>query len=234
MKLLVTGGAGFIGSNFVRQLINGAYQAFSGAEVIVLPAAFTMTTGKDHWEVLIRARAIENQCYLLAAGQQGKDALGRLQPEHVEDDLQRLHVRVPHRLERLPLGLDADAVVPHLPGGDQVVGFLASLLGLADLLREGLALGLGALDRGQQLASPGVEGDLAIVRAPVASSSRTTSVNGPPVSMPTRSDRAAGAAPVIRPTGLGAPPVVFTFSPTCTRMARPSPAAATAASTASS
>lgn len=36
MRVLVTGGAGFIGSNFVRQLINGAYQAFSGAEVIVL------------------------------------------------------------------------------------------------------------------------------------------------------------------------------------------------------
>ena len=48
-----------------------------GAELVFLPAAFTLFTGKDHWEVLIRARAIENQCYLLAAGQQGKDALGR-------------------------------------------------------------------------------------------------------------------------------------------------------------
>jgi len=42
-----------------------------GANVIVLPAAFAMQTGKDHWDVLCRARAIENQCYFLAAGQTG-------------------------------------------------------------------------------------------------------------------------------------------------------------------
>lgn len=42
-----------------------------GAQVIVLPAAFTMQTGKDHWEVLCRARAIETQCYVLAAAQTG-------------------------------------------------------------------------------------------------------------------------------------------------------------------
>lgn len=42
-----------------------------GAEVLVLPAAFTLQTGKDHWEVLCRARAIETQCYFLAAGQTG-------------------------------------------------------------------------------------------------------------------------------------------------------------------
>ena len=40
-----------------------------GADVIVLPAAFTLMTGKDHWEPLIRARAIETQSYFLAAGQ---------------------------------------------------------------------------------------------------------------------------------------------------------------------
>lgn len=45
--------------------------ARDGAEVIVLPAAFTLQTGKDHWEVLCRARAIETQCYFLAAGQTG-------------------------------------------------------------------------------------------------------------------------------------------------------------------
>jgi nitrilase len=38
----------------------------AGAELIVLPAAFTLQTGKDHWEVLIRARAIETQCWMLA------------------------------------------------------------------------------------------------------------------------------------------------------------------------
>ena len=35
----------------------------------MVPAAFTAHTGRDHWEVLLRARAIENQCYVLAAGQ---------------------------------------------------------------------------------------------------------------------------------------------------------------------
>jgi predicted amidohydrolase len=41
------------------------------AKVLVVPAAFMMHTGRDHWEVLLRARAIENQCYVLAAGQIG-------------------------------------------------------------------------------------------------------------------------------------------------------------------
>lgn len=45
--------------------------ALRGARTIVLPAAFTMTTGKDHWEVLIRARAIENEVYFIACGQWG-------------------------------------------------------------------------------------------------------------------------------------------------------------------
>ncbi|MFT6835870.1 MAG: putative amidohydrolase [Francisellaceae bacterium] len=42
-----------------------------GAEIITLPSMFTSTTGAAHWEHLIKARAIENQCYLLAAGQSG-------------------------------------------------------------------------------------------------------------------------------------------------------------------
>lgn len=42
-----------------------------GADVIVLPAAFTKHTGKDHWEALLRARAIETQSYVLAPGQIG-------------------------------------------------------------------------------------------------------------------------------------------------------------------
>lgn len=42
-----------------------------GAEVLCIPAAFTLQTGKDHWEVLLRARAIENQCYVIAPGQWG-------------------------------------------------------------------------------------------------------------------------------------------------------------------
>lgn len=45
--------------------------AVRGALVIALPAAFTHYTGKDHWEVLVRARAIENQVFMIAAGQIG-------------------------------------------------------------------------------------------------------------------------------------------------------------------
>lgn len=46
--------------------------ALAGAQVIFLPADFTRPTGKDHWEPLLRARAIENGCYVIAAGQTGK------------------------------------------------------------------------------------------------------------------------------------------------------------------
>ncbi len=48
-----------------------------GAEIIALPAAFTVTTGQAHWEVLARSRAIENQCYLIGATQGGKHPGGR-------------------------------------------------------------------------------------------------------------------------------------------------------------
>lgn len=43
----------------------------AGAIALAIPAAFTLTTGKDHWHVLLRARAIEQQCYVLAAAQTG-------------------------------------------------------------------------------------------------------------------------------------------------------------------
>lgn len=45
--------------------------AQQGMEVLLLPSAFTATTGRDHWETLVRARAIENQCFVLAANQFG-------------------------------------------------------------------------------------------------------------------------------------------------------------------
>jgi predicted amidohydrolase len=48
-----------------------------GAQVLVVPAAFMAHTGRDHWEVLLRARAIENQCYVVAAGQIGDHDPGR-------------------------------------------------------------------------------------------------------------------------------------------------------------
>jgi nitrilase len=45
--------------------------AAAGAELLMVPAAFTLQTGKDHWEVLLRARAIETQCYVAAPAQWG-------------------------------------------------------------------------------------------------------------------------------------------------------------------
>ena len=44
---------------------------------MTVPAAFTLTTGKDHWHVLLRARAIENQVFVLAPAQTGKHPRGR-------------------------------------------------------------------------------------------------------------------------------------------------------------
>lgn len=46
-------------------------------DVLMLPAAFTHTTGKAHWELLLRARAVENQCYVVAAAQGGLHENGR-------------------------------------------------------------------------------------------------------------------------------------------------------------
>jgi predicted amidohydrolase len=48
-----------------------------GAQLLTMPAAFTVPTGLAHWEVLLRARAVENLCYVLAAAQWGKHANGR-------------------------------------------------------------------------------------------------------------------------------------------------------------
>ena len=48
-----------------------------GAEVISIPAAFTLFTGKDHWEVLLRARAIENLAYVVAPAQVGRHSQNR-------------------------------------------------------------------------------------------------------------------------------------------------------------
>lgn len=46
--------------------------AQKGAHVLLVPAAFTLQTGRDHWELLLRARAVENLCWVVAAGQIGK------------------------------------------------------------------------------------------------------------------------------------------------------------------
>jgi nitrilase len=53
------------------------YRRMGPVDLIVVPAAFTATTGRAHWEILLRARAIENQCYVLASGQGGTHPSGR-------------------------------------------------------------------------------------------------------------------------------------------------------------
>lgn len=51
--------------------------AKSGAEIIAVPSSFTVPTGKAHWHALLRARAIESQCFILAAAQAGHHECGR-------------------------------------------------------------------------------------------------------------------------------------------------------------
>ena len=53
------------------------FRAMKDVDIIVLPAAFTETTGKMHWEVLVRARAVENLAYMIAAAQGGYHVSGR-------------------------------------------------------------------------------------------------------------------------------------------------------------
>lgn len=54
------------------------FRAMGPIDLLVLPAAFTDTTGKAHWEILLRSRAIENQCYVLASAQGGRHPTGRM------------------------------------------------------------------------------------------------------------------------------------------------------------
>jgi deaminated glutathione amidase len=53
------------------------YRALGDCALMVVPSAFTYTTGRAHWALLLRARAIENQCYVLAAAQGGTHENGR-------------------------------------------------------------------------------------------------------------------------------------------------------------
>ena len=66
-----------ISSNFCLQCYDVRFPEFSlslarmGADIITYPSAFTVTTGLAHWESLLRARAIETQCFVVAAAQTG-------------------------------------------------------------------------------------------------------------------------------------------------------------------
>jgi nitrilase len=74
------------------------FRAMKDVNIIVLPSAFTATTGKVHWEPLVRARAIENLSYVIAAAQGGYHVSGRETHGHtmivdpwgrIMDELQR-------------------------------------------------------------------------------------------------------------------------------------------------
>lgn len=57
-------------------------QTLAGAKILFLPAAFTAYTGKAHWELLLRARAVENTCFVVAAGQVGENMPGKASYGH--------------------------------------------------------------------------------------------------------------------------------------------------------
>jgi predicted amidohydrolase len=80
-KAVVVSAAGFkLGMSICYDLRFAAlYRALgdAGAEVLAVPAAFTVPTGKAHWEILLRARAIETGCYVIAAAQGGTHQNGR-------------------------------------------------------------------------------------------------------------------------------------------------------------
>jgi predicted amidohydrolase len=91
-----------------------------GAHLIVLPAAFTVPTGVSHWEPVLRARAIENGCYVAACGQWGRYARGRENYGHsmVVDPWGTVIAQCRERVDTLTAELDMDyllAVRERLP-----------------------------------------------------------------------------------------------------------------------
>ena len=84
----------------------------AGAEILVMPAAFTVPTGRAHWETLLRARAIENLCYVAAAAQSGLHPNGR---ETYGDTLiidwwGRIATRLPRGAGFVSADIDRDAI----------------------------------------------------------------------------------------------------------------------------
>lgn len=90
-----------------------------GAEVLTVPSAFTLHTGRDHWHVLLRARAIENQCWVVAAAQWGR---------HRQGDVPSNRVSYGHSLIVDPWG----TVVADCPDG---VGLVVADIGSEHLER---------------------------------------------------------------------------------------------------
>ncbi len=81
-----------------------------GAEIIALPASFTAITGRAHWETLVRARAIENLSYIIAAAQGGFHLNGRETYGHsmIVDPWGTIMAQVPRGAESISVKLDTD------------------------------------------------------------------------------------------------------------------------------
>jgi deaminated glutathione amidase len=97
----------------------------SGASLLTIPSAFTATTGKAHWEILVRARAIESQAFVVAAGQVG---------EHGDSGLRESHG---HSMIVDPWG----RILAEVPSG---VGFAVAELDLAEIARVRGAIPIAA------------------------------------------------------------------------------------------
>src|SRR5437588_761820 len=59
------------------EVLHAAAESLEGAELVTVPANFTLDTGKDHWHILLPARAIENQVFVAAAAQVGETIPGK-------------------------------------------------------------------------------------------------------------------------------------------------------------
>ena len=83
-----------------------------GAEILVMPAAFTVPTGRAHWETLLRARAIENLCYVAAAAQSGLHPNGRetYGDTMIIDWWGRVATRLPRGSGFVSAAIDRDAI----------------------------------------------------------------------------------------------------------------------------
>ena len=86
--------------------------ALRGARIVTVPAAFTLMTGRDHWEVLLRARAIENQCFIVAPDIIGAHGAGKVSYGHsmIVDPWGTVIARAPDAEAVIVADLDLDAV----------------------------------------------------------------------------------------------------------------------------
>ncbi len=81
-----------------------------GAQLLFNPANFTMVTGKDHWEVLLRARALENGCYMVAAGQYGGPVVASFGDSLVVDPWGKVIARAGERTGIIYADIDLDYI----------------------------------------------------------------------------------------------------------------------------